>query len=375
MNGLTRGSQLAASVCAALLLTACGGGESKNTAETAARPALTVTTVAAAATTLPRIVEASGTISPWEEVPVGAETGGLTAEAVYVDEGSAVRQGQPLVKMNDALLRAQLAQQEAQVASARAQLAQADAALARARELFERRYLSQAALDQATANQRTAAANLQAAQAGLGETRTRLAQTVVRAPVSGLITARSVVKGQIVPAGQELFRMTREGRLELDAQVPETDLPLVRAGQSAEVSGDQVGTVTGRVRVVTPQVDPQTRLGLARISLPAGSGFRPGMFARARIQAGAAPAVTVPQAALIYREGRPGVFVVGRGDVVRYRQVVAGERQGDLVAVQNGIAAGERVVLQGAGFLVDGDKVLIGATPTRTASASGAPVR
>jgi RND family efflux transporter MFP subunit len=371
MGELKTGSILAAGACAALLLAACGGSE-KTEPGAESRAALTVTTVAATATTLPRVVEASGTVSPWEEVPVGAELGGLVAEAVYVDEGSAVRQGQPLLKMNDALLRAQLAQQEAQVASARAQLSQADAALARARELFERRYLSQAALDQATANQRTAAANLQAARAGLGETRTRLSQTVVRAPVSGLITARSVVKGQIVPAGQELFRMTREGRLELDAQVPETDLPLVRAGQSAEVAGDQVGTVTGRVRVVTPQVDPQTRLGLARIALPAGSGFRPGMFARARIDAGAAEAVTVPQASLIYREGRPGVFVVGQGDVVRYRPVVAGERLGDLVAVQAGLTAGERVVMQGAGFLVEGDKVLIGATPTRTASAAGA---
>lgn len=373
MTDLSQRSKLAASVCAVLLLSACGG--EKKEAEPAARPALTVTAVAASATSLPRIVEASGTVSPWEEVPVGAETGGLAAEAVYVDEGSQVRQGQPLVKMNDALLRAQLAQQQAQAASARAQLAQADNALARARELFERRFLSQAALDQAVAQQQSAAANLQAATAGVGELRTRLSQTVVRAPVSGLITARSVVKGQIVPAGQELFRMTREGRLELDAQVPETDLPLVRAGQTAEVVGDQVGAVTGRVRVVTPQVDPQTRLGLARVALPAGSGFRPGMFARARIRAGEADAVTVPQAALIYREGRPGVFVVGRGDVVRYRPVNAGERLGDLVAVQSGVAAGERVVLQGAGFLVDGDKVLIGGAAKQTASTAGAAAR
>lgn len=296
MSDLIRGSKLAAGVCAAFLLAACGGGEKKDEAPKAA---LTVTAGAATTTTLPRTIDASGTVSPWEEVPVGAEAGGLVAEAVYVDEGSAVRQGQPLVKMNDALIRAQIAQQEAQVASARAQLAQADSALARARELFERRYLSQASLDQSLAQQQTAAANVQAAQAALGETRTRLAQTVVRAPVSGLITARSVVKGQIVPAGQELFRMTREGRLELDAQVPEADLPLVRAGQTAEVSGDEAGPVTGRVRIVTPQVDPQSRLAVARIALPAGSGFRPGMFARARIDAGAQTATVVPQDAVV----------------------------------------------------------------------------
>lgn len=367
MADATGAAKLLACLSVALTLAACGGAKKAE----GPKAALTVTTAAATATTLPRTVEASGTVSPWEEVPVGAESGGLVAEAVYVDEGSAVRRGQPLVKMNDDLIQAQVRQQEAQVASARAQLAQADAALARARELFERRFLSQASLDQATAQQRTAAANLQAAQAGLGETRTRLAQTVVRAPVAGLITARSVVRGQIVPAGQELFRMTREGRLELDAQIPEAELPLVRAGQTAVVGGDDAPAVSGRVRIVTPQVDPRTRLGVARIALPSGSGLRPGMFARARIDVGAQSAVVVPQDAVVFREGRSGVYLIRRDNKAAFRVVRAGARSGGMVQVE-GVAPGERVAVQGAGFLGEGDLVRIGAAAPRTAVAQAA---
>jgi RND family efflux transporter MFP subunit len=188
--------------------------------------------------------------------------------------------------MNDAVLSSQQRQQEAAVASAKAQLAQAAAALSRSQDLKSKGYLSQASLDQALAAQRTAAANVQAAQAALAETTARRGQTDVRAPVGGLITARSVVKGQIVAAGTELFRLVRDGRLELNAQVPEQDLATVRAGMPATVMANGVST-TGVVRIVTPQVDPQSRVGLARIAVAAGSRLKPGMFATAAISGGA----------------------------------------------------------------------------------------
>src|SRR5690606_18470984 len=257
-----------------------------------------------------RTITASGTISAWEEVPVGAETGGLTATAVYVDEGRYVRQGAPLVQLNDALLKAQPRQQQAAVQTAEANADRDQAALGRAQELTERGCLSQASLDTALATKRSSDANLAAARASLSETQTRLAQATIRAPVSGLVISRNVTRGQIVSPGTELFRIVRDGRLELDAQVPETELAAVRAGQSAVVSSDQVGETSGTVRIVTPEVDPQTRLGVARISLSAGAGFRPGMFGRARIDAGAAPAVTVPTAAVLYRENKPGVYIL-----------------------------------------------------------------
>ena len=129
-------------------LAACGGDKTTETDAKAGGGASSQTVTVATATlqTVDRMVTASGTISAWEEVPVGAETGGLVATGVYVDEGAWVRQGQVLVKLNDALLRAQLRQQDAAVSSAEANAAREDADLGRAHELKDRGFLSQASL-------------------------------------------------------------------------------------------------------------------------------------------------------------------------------------------------------------------------------------
>lgn len=342
-----------------LALAACGGHDEKD--EKAAAPSRqTVTAATVTLVSLPRTVTASGSVSAWEEVPVAAETGGLQAVGVYVDEGAYVRQGQILVKLNDSLLRAQLRQQDAAVAAAEANAAREEADLGRARELKERGFLSQASLDMAIAEQRAAEAQLASARASRAETATRLDQTNLRAPVAGRIISRSVTRGQIVQPGTELFRMVREGRLELDAQVPETELPLVRAGQVAAITSDQAGATTGRVRIVTPEVNPQTRLGVARISLGAGNGLRSGMFARADIDVGAQPVLTVPSASVVFREGKAGVYVIGQNGAVRFTPVKTGARSGDFVAVTEGVQAGQQVVVQGAGFLGEGDLVQIG---------------
>lgn len=363
---MTIRSFLPVGVAAGLVLTlaACGGGEEK---KASAPQRQSVTAAAATQTTLARTVVASGTVEAWEMVPVGAETGGLTAVALFVDEGAWVRQGQPLVQMNDVLLRAQLRQQQAQVQTAEANLARDDAALARAEELKQKGFLSQASLDTALANQRSSAASLAAARAGLSETQTRVNQATIRAPVSGQISSRSVTKGQIIQPGAELFKIVRDGRLELNAQVPEAEIRLVRPGQSAGVTADRDGqagaaAISGTVRIVTPQVDAQTRLGLARVALGSGSGLRPGAFARATIDVGEQPALTIPSAAVVYRESRAGVYVIGDGDRVRFQPIRTGARNGDDLAVVEGLTAGQRVVVRGAGFLGDGDQVSVTAT-------------
>lgn len=363
---------LAAILGLALLTAACGGSEGKESDEAAPNAVgQAVTAVTVSSSDLPRIVNASGTVTAWEEVPVGAETGGLVATAVYVDEGQYVRQGQPLVQLNDALLRAQLRQQEAAVQTAEANLARDEAALARAQELLGRGFLSQASLDTALANQRAASANLASSRAELSETQTRVNQATIRAPVAGLISSRSVTRGQIVAAGSELFRMVRDGRLELDARIPEAELALIRPGMSATIISDQAGQASGTVRIVTPQVDPQTRLGVARVALTGGTALKPGMFARAEIDAGSQPSLTVPAAAVVFRENRPGVYVLADNSTVRFAQITEGGRADGRVAVATGLRAGERVVVEGAGFLGEGDQVRV--VPSTTAAAAAAP--
>lgn len=346
-------------VLALVLLAAAACGKPKKEEPKGPQASQTVTVEAVSVVNVPRRVTASGDIVAWNEVVVGAETGGLTAVRVLVDEGAWVRQGQPLLQMNDDLLRAQVRQQEASVAAARATQAQAQAALGRARELRERGYLAQAGLDTAIANQATAAAQVSAAEAGLSEVRARLGQTIVRAPVAGLVAARKVVQGQIVAAGAELFRIVREGRLELNAEVPETGLAQVRAGMPATVISDQLGEVRGTVRIVTPEVDAATRVGVARIALSSAGGFRPGMFARGVINVGDQPAVTVPALAVVYRDNKPGVFIFGAQSVVRFRPIVIASRTKEMVEVGQGVTAGERIVVKGAGFLADGDRVRV----------------
>lgn len=357
----------AAMMALGLSLAACGGGDEAEKAAAAAPSRQTVTAATVTATALPRIVTASGSVSAWEEVPVGAEAGGLVATGVFVDEGAYVRQGQPLVQLNDALLRAQLGQQQAAVAAAEANVARDEAALGRARELRERGFLSQAGLDNALANERASKAGLDSARASLSEIRTRLNQATIRAPVAGLVASRSVTRGQIVQPGTELFRLVRDGRLELYAQIPETELRLVRAGMTAVVTSEQAGQTNGTVRIVTPEVDPQTRLGVARISLTGGA-LRPGMFARAEIDVGAQPALTVPSQAIVYREGKPGVYVIDRGDRVHFQSVVTGGRNGGALAITSGLTAGQRVVVLGAGFLGDGDLVRVEAARPQAAA-------
>ncbi|WP_426023886.1 efflux RND transporter periplasmic adaptor subunit [Brevundimonas sp. PWP3-1b1] len=361
----------------AFLLASCGGhGEEKKEEKAAGGSRQTVSAATVAQTSLNRTVTASGTVSAWEEVPVAAETGGLTAVAVYVDEGSYVRQGQALVQMNDVLLRAQLQQQQAQVQLAQANVARDDAALDRAQQLKERGFLSQASLDTALANQRASNANLAAARATLAQTQTQLSQATIRAPVGGLIISRSVTKGQIIAAGTELFRMVRDGRLELDAQVPETELGLIRAGQSATVTSSEAGQTTGSVRIVTPEVNATTRLGLARISLSPGAQLRPGMFARADIAVGDQPATTVPTGAVLYRENKPGVFVVNGDSTVHFQPVTILSRTDAQTAV-SGVNVGVRVAVDGAGFLNEGDRVnvaqAVGAAPAAPAAQPAAP--
>lgn len=364
---------------ALLALSACGGGDDKKAeagkAEAARAAGQTVTAAVATVIDQPRVINASGSVSAWEEVPVGAETGGLVAVGVYVDEGAYVRQGQLLVKLNDSVLQAQLRQSQAAVAAAEANAAREDAALARAQELRGRGFLSQASLDTATANQRSAQAQLSSAQAGLSEIRTRLDQTNIRAPVAGLISSRSVTRGQIVQPGVELFRMVRDGRLELDAQVPEAELRSIQPGMGATITSDQAAGATGRVRIVTPGVDAQTRLGVARIALNPGSGLRPGMFARAAIDIGAQPAVVVPSDSIVFREGKPGVYVIGARNAVHFTPITTGARNGDQIQVVTGLQAGQRVVVRGAGFLGEGDVVTVSTGRAAAAAPAGTPAR
>ncbi|MDC7683892.1 efflux RND transporter periplasmic adaptor subunit [Asticcacaulis sp. BYS171W] len=347
------------------LLAACSGGkkEKKDADKGAAHHSALVEVAVAGEIRAPGLITGSGSIGAWQEAPIGAEVGGLTATAVLVDEGQYVKQGQPLLKMNDAGLRAQYSQAEAGVSSAKAQAVEAQRAYQRYKELFDKGYASQAALDQKEAAHKTALAQVATAEASRTEVGTRLNQTVVRAPVSGLITSRTAVAGQIVSPGVELFRIVRDNRIELNMEVVETELNLIKPGMSATVTNDMGDTVSGTVRVVTPAINAETRLGYARIAIPATAGFKPGQFGRGSINVGDRNVVSIPQKAVVYKDNRSGVFVIDTKNKAVFRAVTLGPVTGDTVVLRDGVTPGEKVVTTGAGFLNDGDTVTVGKAP------------
>jgi RND family efflux transporter MFP subunit len=323
-------------------------------------PALTVGLVPVRRQALRRPAIGDGSVTAWQELVIGTETGGLRVVEVGFEEGEAVRQGQVLVRLDPALPAAQLAQAEAAEAEAEAALRIAEADLRRSTELARTENVARQLLEQRQSAARQAAARRDAARARREEAAARLAQTRILAPSDGIVSRRSVLLGAVVQPGQEMLRLIRDGRLELDARVPELDLAGIAPGQAARVfHGER--EIPAQVRAVAPVVAGDTRLGIVHLTLPPESGLRPGMFARGEITPpAAAPVLAVPQEAVVFRNGAPVVFVLAEGaEHVEARRIATGLRQDGQVEIVSGLAEGERVVATGAGFLSEGDRVAL----------------
>jgi RND family efflux transporter MFP subunit len=352
----------------ALLLALAASGQ---TAAQEAAPALTVTVAPVELRAVERMLRGDGSVVAWQELVIGAEAGGLRVAEVLVEEGDAVAQGQLLVRLDDAVPRAQAAQARAAVAEAEANLRVAGTELRRAQELQRSEYAARQTLEQRQATAAGAEAKLASARAMLQESEARLAQARILAPVAGTVTRRSTLPGAVVAVGQEMLRMIREDRIELDARVPELDLRDIAPGQPVRVlHGDR--TVQASVRAVAPTVAAESRLGIVHVALPPDAGLRPGMFARAEIVAGHAEAPSLPREAVLYRDGRAIAFVL-QGDRVALRRLEIGAADaGGWLEVRSGLTAGERVVVAGAGFLSDGLRVRL-AAPGTAAPGAAAP--
>lgn len=328
-----------------------------------ARPALTVTVVRPERATLPLRISANGNVAAWQEAVVGTEANGLRIADVKVNVGDAVRRGQPLATFAPETVEVELAQQRAGVVEAEAMLADASANAERAKSLQQTGALSEAAINQYLTAERTARARLEAQRAAARVRQLRVAQTAVLAPDDGVISARTATVGAVVPAGQELFRMIRKGRLEWRAEVASTDLASLQPGVKATVQPPNGPPVSGTVRIVAPTVDPQTRNGIVYVDVPApgpGSALRAGMFARGEFEVGASAATTLPQSAVLLRDGFAYVMQVGPDGRVAQKKVQTGRRIGDRVELTGGaLPADARVVAQGGSFLADGDLVRI----------------
>jgi RND family efflux transporter MFP subunit len=361
---------------------------SATAAPPANRPALVVNTVRPQKTDIADTLSANGSINAWQEAAIGAEVNGLRIAEVRVDVGASVKRGQVLAVFATETVRADLANVEAALAEARAGLVESQAASAEAQANADRakavepsgalsaqqiaQYLT--AAQTARARVQSAQARVQSAQAQVQSQQLRLKMTQVMAPDDGIISARLATVGAVVPAGQELFRVVRKGRLEWRAEVTATELARVRPNQPVKVFPAAGGSINGTVRMVGPVVDAQTRNALVYVDLPAGSTARAGMFARGDFQLGSSSALTVPQQAVVVRDGFAYVYRVA-GDRVSQQKLVLGRRVGDRIEVREGLTADAVLVAAGAGFLNDGDLVqVVPATAAATAPAPVAPI-
>jgi len=177
----------------------------------------------------------------------------------------------------------------------------------------------------------------------------------------------------VVGNGTELFRLIRQGRLEWRAEVTSAELGRLTTGTTAIVTAASGARLSGRVRMVGPTVDAQTRSALVYVDLaplpgPFSGSARAGMFARGEFDLGATPALTVPQPAVIVRDGFSYVYRVNPDNRVAQVKVQTGRLAGDRIEVTGGLPADARVVASGAGFLNDGDLVRIVDAPVATVS-------
>lgn len=349
-----------------------GKADAARKAAAAARPALSVTLVAPTSADWPQVIAANGNITAWQEAVIGAEISGFRLTEVLVNVGDVVKKGQLLARVSSDTVAAELAQSRAAAEEARATLAEAQANAERARQVQASGALSAQQVSQFLTAEQTALARVNAAQARVQADELRLAQTRVVAPDDGVISARTATAGSLAQPGQELFRLIRGGRLEWRAEVTADDLPRIKPGMTAQLvlPGAPQTRVAGKVRVVAPTIDPQTRNALIYVDLPAGSGARAGMFARGDLQVGTRAAMTLPQGAVLMRDGFAFVYRVGADNRVAEVKVETGRRLGDRVEVVRGIEPNTQVVATGTGFLNDGDLVRVVQAPVEAKQAA-----
>ena len=304
-------------------------------------------------------VQASGPVAAWQEIIVSPEVGGLRIAELLVDVGDVVTRGQLLARLADESVRAELRKQEAAVSQASANFERAQSNAQRAQSVATSGAMSQQQVEDYRINMSTAQAVLEAARADLDSTKLRLSQTRVVAVDDGVVTAKTAVLGNVVTAGAELFRLVRQGRVEWRAELDSRQMTQVTIGQAATVTLPSGDKVQGTVRAITPALNTATGRATVYVSLPNESGARTGMFASGSIAVKETPALTLPQTAIVARDGRSYVYVIGEGDIVSARSVTVGRRNEDRVEVLSGLEAQARVVASGGAFLADGARVSI----------------
>ncbi len=304
-------------------------------------------------TTIMGEIGVTGTLAARREMPVGVAGEGGQVVRVLVEPGQWVARGQVLAIVDRSVQVQQQASQAAQIQVARANADLAQANYDRALKLVDKGFISKADVDRLRATRDAALAQTRVAGAQLGVLQAQTRRLNIVAPSAGLVLERRVEPGQVVSGGSGvLFRLAEGGQMELKAQVGEADLAQLANGVSATVV--PVGTdkvFTGQVWQLSPVIDPATRQGTARIALAYAPELRPGGFASAKLASGTVVAPMLPESAILSDDKGSFVYVVDKDNKARRRPIKTGLVTDGGIAIIEGLAGNERIVLRAGGFL------------------------
>lgn len=324
------------------------------------------------ATTLTSEIKVSGSFVAKQLVGVGTSLQGKQVLSVNADVGSVVKKGQVLASLESSTVQSQLEQQEANLVRVKANLAAQEAALkeakttlARYQKLVVMDAVSRQEFDQQTAKAQTAMASVQTAkaeitqiQAQIKDSRHERTKAQVIAPVSGVITKRAAQAGALTGA-DALFEIAQDGVVELEVQANTDELVKLQIGLPARVQfKDSQHQITGKVRLISPEMDASNRLGKVRIALDNARNIPIGAYAEATIQLPNQQAnMTLPFSAVSFGGSETTVMVVNAQGIVERRVITVGSQAKGLVEVLSGLQKTEKVVRQAGAFVSEGDKV------------------
>lgn len=337
--------------------------KSTETGQTQPVAALSVTKAAPQWRQWSATIEAAGTIAPWQEAVIGAQLSGVRLTEVRANVGDAVKRGQLLARFDDDMLIADMAQLKANLAQAQATAAQAETNKQRVLKLMNNAgSLSQQEVLRYETEAETSRTQVEAAKAQLAAKQLQLKYTQVLAPDDGVISARQATLGTVAASGQELFRLIRQNRLEWRGELTAAQMAQIRPGLHINLSLPDGSRAEAELRQLAPTLDTQSRLGIVYADLVPGSKARSGMYAAGQVLLTESPALTVPAASVVIRDGRSYVLKLQSDNPVTpvgLQPVDTGRRQDTEIEIVQGLNEADRVVVEGAGFLNDGDLVQI----------------
>jgi HlyD family secretion protein len=338
-----------------MALTACSREPS---APAAAVPSKSVSVVAITSRAIEGGLIASGSLIPREDTAVFSDLNGYRVADVFVEEGAWVTGGQPLARLDDTLLRSQIEQQAALATQLQVQAERAEAEAARVKDLDNASVFAKEQIEARRFAAKAARAQADAQAASARDLRTREEKMTIRAPYAGLVIERNVRVGDMGGGGSPWFRIAKDGQIELAADVSENALSRLQVGAAAKVVLADGTEVDGTVRLVSPRVDANTKLGKVRIELPVTESIRAGGFARAVFTGVSLASVAVPETAVLYDADGAAVMLVGADNTISREAIVTGQRGGGYVELVSGPPVGSRVVAKAAAMLVTGDQIV-----------------